>query len=109
MAYFSNFDGKICPQFLDGYSKEVLPWDRFNRWMTCFCVVTFDLELGQAMEVWSLRKGRFFFLPNFFKSLNIFTQLQNTEQKSTRLFAVYVSVDKHKSVIRQNHYIYEKI
>ena len=47
----SNFDDKFCPQFLDGYSKDILPWDRFNRWITCFCVVTFDLELGQAMEV----------------------------------------------------------
>lgn len=32
----------------EGY---VLPWDRFKRWVTCFCVVTFDLELGQALEV----------------------------------------------------------
>ncbi|XP_074609233.1 protein DENND6A-like isoform X2 [Acropora palmata] len=32
----------------EGY---VLPWDRFKRWVTCFCVVTFDLELGQALEL----------------------------------------------------------
>lgn len=26
-------------------------WNRFAEWMHCVCVVTFDLELGQAMEV----------------------------------------------------------
>lgn len=26
-------------------------WKRFSEWMHCICVVTFDLELGQAMEV----------------------------------------------------------
>ena len=30
---------------------EELPWDRFFGWVKCVCVVTFDLELGQAMEV----------------------------------------------------------
>ncbi|XP_048580256.1 protein DENND6A [Nematostella vectensis] len=28
-----------------------LPWDRFKKWITCFCVVTFDIEVGQAMEL----------------------------------------------------------
>lgn len=38
--------------FLDsGFDGPVLPWDRFRRWVTCFCVVTFDIELGQALEV----------------------------------------------------------
>ena len=32
-------------------SPTILPWDRFSNWVHCFCVVTFDLELGQAMEV----------------------------------------------------------
>ena len=32
----------------EGY---ILPWDRFKRWITCLCVVTFDLERGQALEV----------------------------------------------------------
>nr|XP_039247890.1 protein DENND6A-like [Styela clava] len=27
-----------------------LKWDRFSRWLHCVCVVTFDLELGQALE-----------------------------------------------------------
>uniref|UniRef100_A0A4W3JHI0 DENN/MADD domain containing 6B n=1 Tax=Callorhinchus milii TaxID=7868 RepID=A0A4W3JHI0_CALMI len=29
---------------------ESLPWDRFSSWLECVCVVTFDLELGQAIE-----------------------------------------------------------
>ena len=32
-------------------SPTLLPWDRFSNWLHCACVVTFDLELGQAMEV----------------------------------------------------------
>ena len=28
----------------------LLPWDRFNAWVHSICVVTFDLELGQAIE-----------------------------------------------------------
>ena len=32
-------------------SPTVLPWDQFSNWIHCCCVVTFDLELGQAMEV----------------------------------------------------------
>ncbi|KAL5014632.1 hypothetical protein ScPMuIL_008902 [Solemya velum] len=32
-------------------SPTVLPWDRFSNWLHCACVVTFDLELGQAMEM----------------------------------------------------------
>lgn len=26
-------------------------WGRFSAWLECVCVVTFDLELGQAIEV----------------------------------------------------------
>ncbi|XP_067915398.1 protein DENND6B isoform X4 [Heterodontus francisci] len=28
-----------------------IPWDRFSAWLECICVVTFDLELGQAIEL----------------------------------------------------------
>lgn len=31
--------------------KASLPWDKFQQWLHCVCVVTFDLELGQALEV----------------------------------------------------------
>ena len=38
--------------YLQGeFEGPILPWDRFRRWVTCFCVVTFDIELGQALEV----------------------------------------------------------
>ncbi|CAI5448082.1 unnamed protein product [Caenorhabditis angaria] len=30
---------------------EPEPWDRFKDWLHSICVVTFDLELGQALEV----------------------------------------------------------
>ena len=26
-------------------------WPRLHQWVSCICVVTFDLELGQAIEV----------------------------------------------------------
>jgi hypothetical protein len=32
-------------------TSSLLPWDRFSSWIHCICVVTFDLELGQALEV----------------------------------------------------------
>uniref|UniRef100_A0A8C8CSH3 UDENN domain-containing protein n=1 Tax=Oncorhynchus tshawytscha TaxID=74940 RepID=A0A8C8CSH3_ONCTS len=32
----------------------LLPWDRFSAWLHCICVVGFDLELGQAVEVHNL-------------------------------------------------------
>ncbi|UYV73994.1 DENND6A, partial [Cordylochernes scorpioides] len=32
-------------------TPTILPWDRFSQWVHCVCVVTFDLELGQAMEL----------------------------------------------------------
>nr|XP_004650465.1 protein DENND6B isoform X1 [Jaculus jaculus]XP_045007691.1 protein DENND6B isoform X1 [Jaculus jaculus] len=28
-----------------------VPWARFSAWLECVCVVTFDLELGQALEL----------------------------------------------------------
>ena len=35
------------------HSAEQKPrsWDKFSHWVACVCVVTFDLELGQAIEV----------------------------------------------------------
>jgi hypothetical protein len=29
----------------------VPPWERFSQWVHCICVITFDLELGQVLEV----------------------------------------------------------
>ncbi|RXN17815.1 DENND6B isoform X1 [Labeo rohita] len=43
---------------LEGTSKAAatntevpVPWSRFSAWLECVCVVTFDLELGQAIEL----------------------------------------------------------
>ncbi|XP_047431311.1 protein DENND6B-like, partial [Mugil cephalus] len=43
------FDGSGSPgpEEVDGR----FPWTRFSSWLECVCVVTFDLELGQAMEL----------------------------------------------------------
>lgn len=32
-------------------SSVVSSWDNFSHWLCAVCVVTFDLELGQALEV----------------------------------------------------------
>lgn len=31
---------------------EECTWENFSNWIHCICVVTFDLELGQALEVY---------------------------------------------------------
>lgn len=46
--------GKTCRANADISSQdenEEQPWDKFANWIHCVCVVTFDLELGQAIEV----------------------------------------------------------
>lgn len=35
----------------DEKEAPLLPWDQFSNWVHAICVVTFDLELGQAMEL----------------------------------------------------------
>ncbi|RXM97952.1 Protein DENND6A [Acipenser ruthenus] len=38
-----------------GDGEPILPWDRLSCWLHCICVVGFDLELGQAVEMlWEL-------------------------------------------------------
>ncbi|XP_060044838.1 protein DENND6B isoform X2 [Erinaceus europaeus] len=34
-----------------GTRDPAAPWARFSAWLECVCVVTFDLELGQALEL----------------------------------------------------------
>nr|XP_019567916.1 PREDICTED: protein DENND6B isoform X6 [Rhinolophus sinicus] len=34
-----------------GTQAPAAPWTRFSAWLECVCVVTFDLELGQALEL----------------------------------------------------------
>ncbi|XP_048209616.1 protein DENND6B isoform X2 [Perognathus longimembris pacificus] len=38
------FPGRAAP-------APAAPWERFSAWLECVCVVTFDLELGQALEL----------------------------------------------------------
>lgn len=35
----------------DDGRRGLLRWDGFSAWLHCVCVVGFDLELGQAVEV----------------------------------------------------------
>ena len=35
----------------EGARREI--WELFSNWACCVCVVTFDLELGQALEVFA--------------------------------------------------------
>uniref|UniRef100_A0A668ALZ0 DENN/MADD domain containing 6B n=1 Tax=Myripristis murdjan TaxID=586833 RepID=A0A668ALZ0_9TELE len=53
-----NNNGVNGPVSRDGPSEGGdgrAPWARFSSWLECVCVVTFDLELGQAIEVWQLK------------------------------------------------------
>ncbi|KJH48866.1 hypothetical protein DICVIV_04992 [Dictyocaulus viviparus] len=50
-SHFSRFHLDIQYNFLVMTGKERPPWERFNDWVHSICVVTFDLELGQALEV----------------------------------------------------------
>ena len=41
----SDFNDAPCsPQ------QKPIPWDNFSSWISCFCIVTFDIELGQVIE-----------------------------------------------------------
>lgn len=48
---------KKFSRMTDGVNKtcenemKLCTWDGFHNWLYCICVVTFDLELGQALEV----------------------------------------------------------
>uniref|UniRef100_A0A672Z6J8 Uncharacterized protein n=1 Tax=Sphaeramia orbicularis TaxID=375764 RepID=A0A672Z6J8_9TELE len=52
------FDGSVSPRHEeaeDAAAEGRCPWARFSSWLECVCVVTFDLELGQAIEVRRLK------------------------------------------------------
>ncbi len=44
----SNKDSSSKNNFLN---QILLPWDRFAQWINSIVVVTFDIELGQSLEV----------------------------------------------------------
>ncbi|XP_058164993.1 protein DENND6B isoform X9 [Dasypus novemcinctus] len=43
--------GRGAPPPEPGPAAAPPPWARFSAWLECVCVVTFDLELGQALEL----------------------------------------------------------
>uniref|UniRef100_A0A3B4Y1T4 DENN/MADD domain containing 6B n=1 Tax=Seriola lalandi dorsalis TaxID=1841481 RepID=A0A3B4Y1T4_SERLL len=49
----NSFDGSGSPRHdeMAGGGDSRCPWSRFASWLECVCVVTFDLELGQAIEL----------------------------------------------------------
>ena len=52
-ALFSNLSHPV-PSNSSGNSlfnsTGFLPWDRFNAWVHCICIVNFDTEIGQSIE-----------------------------------------------------------
>ncbi|KAK2892691.1 hypothetical protein Q8A67_012679 [Cirrhinus molitorella] len=52
MDPFDSSDSLEGPSKAAATNTEVpVPWSRFSAWLECVCVVTFDLELGQAIEL----------------------------------------------------------
>uniref|UniRef100_A0A8C1KV59 DENN/MADD domain containing 6B n=1 Tax=Cyprinus carpio TaxID=7962 RepID=A0A8C1KV59_CYPCA len=52
MDPFDSSDSLEGPSKTAATNAEVpVPWSRFSAWLECVCVVTFDLELGQAIEL----------------------------------------------------------
>uniref|UniRef100_A0A672QXG5 Protein DENND6B-like n=1 Tax=Sinocyclocheilus grahami TaxID=75366 RepID=A0A672QXG5_SINGR len=52
MDPFDSSDALEGPSKAAATNTEVpVPWTRFSAWLECVCVVTFDLELGQAIEL----------------------------------------------------------
>lgn len=38
-------------EIIDVGHNQLLPFDRFSQWIYCVVVVTFDIEIGQTIEV----------------------------------------------------------
>lgn len=48
----NSFEDLVCSEHEETQQADSrCPWDRFSSWLECVCVVTFDLELGQAIEL----------------------------------------------------------
>ena len=62
-------------------------WDCLKKWIHCICVVAFDLELGQAIEVYFLFISTLVLMNNYYFSFkpSKFTVSQNR----------YVLLDKY--------------
>lgn len=42
---------RIHDECIKTINKSILPEDRFSEWIHSICLVTFDIEIGQAIEV----------------------------------------------------------
>uniref|UniRef100_A0A8C1KUA1 DENN/MADD domain containing 6B n=1 Tax=Cyprinus carpio TaxID=7962 RepID=A0A8C1KUA1_CYPCA len=54
MCLYSKWRNSVTDarvRVLSDYLPVPVPWSRFSAWLECVCVVTFDLELGQAIEL----------------------------------------------------------
>uniref|UniRef100_A0A3Q2R306 DENN/MADD domain containing 6B n=1 Tax=Fundulus heteroclitus TaxID=8078 RepID=A0A3Q2R306_FUNHE len=49
-AAMDPLDGFGSPLRMEAAADSRSAWARFSSWLECVCVVTFDLELGQAIE-----------------------------------------------------------
>nr|SVE72831.1 EOG090X031T [Ceriodaphnia reticulata] len=56
-SYFQREASSLLSETTDLYNSDdnslntsLLPWERLSDWIHCFCVVTFDLEIGQMIE-----------------------------------------------------------
>jgi hypothetical protein len=54
-SFLNNIKRKVSAveDIVDDYNRQqtILPWDRFQQWIYCIAIVTFDIELGQSIEV----------------------------------------------------------
>lgn len=63
--------------------SSLKPWDRFADWVHCVCVVTFDLEIGQMIEVIAFivkqvsNRDDFFFVFTFRQYILLISHYQN--------------------------------
>lgn len=52
LIIYSLVEEEKCSSVIMDQNAAILDrWDKLRDWIYCICVVTFDLELGQAMEV----------------------------------------------------------
>ncbi|XP_040886086.1 protein DENND6B isoform X2 [Toxotes jaculatrix] len=74
------FDGSGSPRYEEAADSgdSRCPWSRFASWLECVCVVTFDLELGQAIE----REASHFFGYVYFRQVKDVSVKRGYFQKS---------------------------
>ncbi|XP_074832671.1 protein DENND6B isoform X3 [Carettochelys insculpta] len=79
-----------------GPGGSPLPWARFSAWLECVCVVTFDLELGQAME----RETAHYFGYVYFRQVKDSSMKRGYFQKSLVLVSRLPYVNLFQSLLQ---------